>query len=240
MNKTLASFLVSALLLPAAALATDFEGTMTIKMSQSGAAGKGAGAEQQLNCSLKGGLTRTEIGAQGQGFGVIMDSAKHQMTILMTQQHMYMVRAMPTPTAAAAGSGTDRASGPALEKTGVTEKILGYDCTKYVMNDKDRSTELWLTGDIGQFMGFGSGAPMGGRGGPAPQGWEELVQGKEFFPMRVISTKGGKEVSRFEVTAVEKKSLPDDLFTVPAGWQDMGAMMRGMQLPPGVRIPGAN
>lgn len=239
MNKTLARFLVSALFLPAAVLAADFEGTVSVKMSgREAAAGKGGGAEQQMNFSLKGGLMRVDTGAQGQNIGVIMDSAKQQMTLLMGQQHMYMVRAIPTP--AAAGSGTDKAGGAALEKTGVTEKILGYDCAKYVMKDNARTTELWLTGDLGQFMGLGGGGPMGRRGGgPAPQGWEDLLQGKNFFPMRVVSTEGGKEVGRFEVTAVEKKSLPDTLFTVPDGWQDMSAMMRGMPMPGG-RPPGGN
>jgi hypothetical protein len=49
--------------------------------------------------------------------------------------------------------------------------------------------------------------------------------------MRVVSTEGGKEVGRLEVTAVEKKSLPDTLFAVPAGWRDIGAMMGGRGMP---------
>jgi hypothetical protein len=151
--------------------------------------------------------------------------------MLMAQQHMYMVRSLPAP-AAAAGNTAEKAGSATLEKTGTTEKILGYDCVKYLVKDKNTTTELWLTEQLGAFMGFATGGPMGRRGSaPAAPGWEEALKGKDFFPMRVVSTEGGKEVGRIEVTAVEKKSLPDSLFTVPDGWQDMGAMMRGMGAP---------
>jgi hypothetical protein len=241
MKKPFLSFLLGTLLIPAAALAADFEGTVTMKMSGKEAAGKGSGSDATMNLSLKGGLTRVNVDARGSGIGVIMDPSKQQMTILMEQQRAYMVQPLPAATVTAAVS--DKASGMTLEKSGQTEKILGYDCTKYVAQDKAKNqiTELWVTEELGAFMGFGGGGgPMGGRGGPAPQGWETLLQGKNFFPMRVISTANGKEVGRVEVTAVDKKSLPDSLFTVPDGWRDLSAMMRGMGGLPGGRPPGGN
>lgn len=236
MHKLLSSLLLSALLAPAALFAANFEGTVTMKMSGREAAAKGSrNGAAEMNLSLKGGLTRVEVNGQGQSMGVIMDPAKQQMTILMTQQRMYMVRSLPTAKAVANAAGKGGGD-VTLEKTDATEKILGYNCVKYLVKDKNTTTELWLTEELGSFMGFGGGNPMGGRSGAAaPQGWEEALQGKSFFPMRVVSTEGGKEVGRVEVTAVDQKSLPDSLFTVPEGWQDMAAMMRGM---PAGMIPG--
>ncbi len=245
MKKLLVLSLACALLAPAALSAADFEGTVSMKMSGREAAAKGGGAV--MNFSLKGGLTRMDMDAQGMSVGVIMDPAKQQMTMLMVQQHMYMIRPMATPEAPA-GTSAGKAPEMTLEKTSTTEKILGYECVKYVAkDDKGKSTELWLTDQLGSFMGFGSGGgPMGrrGGGGPMPQGWEQLLQGKSLFPMRVVSLDAGQEVGRMEVTAVEKKSMPDSLFTVPADWQDMSAMMRGMGapggMPPGMPPRGGN
>ena len=135
----------------------------------------------------------------------ITDPAKQQMTILMTDQRMYMVRPIPAVSANASAGGAGKASGATLEKTGITEKIQGYDCTKYVVKDGNRTTEMWVTDQLGAFPGIGGGNPMaGGRGGPPPSSaWEEALKGKGFFPMRVSLLLDGKEVGRIEVILVE-------------------------------------
>jgi hypothetical protein len=146
---------------------------------------------------------------------------------------------------------------PTLEKIDGTEKILGYDCGLYVVKRKDSTTQLWLTEQLGAFVGFGldagkgskSSAPMsppspGGAPGRAsasnPNSWESLVAGKNLFPLRVITIiTEGQETSRLEAAGVEKKSLSDSDFAPPAGWEkfDMGSMMRSM-LPPPPPFPG--
>jgi hypothetical protein len=80
-------------------------------------------------------------------------------------------------------------------------------------------------------MGLGGGSPFGGtRGGSGlAQAWEAAFVGKNFFPLRVVSqNSSGKEITRMEATAVEKKSIPDSEFAPPDGFKkfDMGAMMR--------------
>ena len=183
MKKLLVLSLACALLAPAALSAADFEGTVSMKMSGREAAAKGGGAV--MNFSLKGGLTRMDMDAQGMSVGVIMDPAKQQMTMLMVQQHMYMIRPMATPEAPA-GTSAGKAPEMTLEKTSTTEKILGYECVKYVAkDDKGKSTELWLTDQLGSFMGFGSG----GRPDGAPRRWRThaaglgaIAAGQEPFP----------------------------------------------------------
>jgi hypothetical protein len=89
---------------------------------------------------------------------------------------------------------------------------------------------MWLAEGLGTFMAFNQN-PMGGaRGGSTPPAWERALAGKELFPLRVAGKdKAGKESFRMEVTAIEKTSLPDSMFTPPAGYQklDMGGMMKG-------------
>jgi len=152
---------------------------------------------------------------------------------------MYMT--LPMPTGAAAAQKGGKAQDVKLEKTGETEKILGYLATKFLSTHDGTTTELWLAEGLGTFFAPSSANnPMGGgRGsGPAPQGWERALAGKELFPLRVVGkNKSGKETFRMETTSIEKHSLPDTLFAPPAGYQKfdmggMGGMMKGM-------LPGA-
>lgn len=219
-------FVAGLLLAPAALLAASFEGKVSFKMTS------GRGKPAEMTQSIKGDKIRMEMpGQKGMG-GMIMDTTKREMTMIMDEQKSYMVMAVPQAAIDAAANRNDDVK---LEKTGETEKILGHTATKYIMTDKNNAvTELWLAEGLGSFMGFNKN-PMGKGRGSAPPAWERALEGKELFPLRVVGKdKGGKENFRMEVTAIDKKSLPDSLFAPPEGYKkfDMGAMMKGM-------IPGA-
>ncbi len=237
--KTLTSLIAAiVLVVPVALKAAAFEGKVTMTMSDA------KGGSHPMVFSLKQGLSRMDMDAgQGNVAGVIMNVAKREMTILMPQQKMYMVREMPAP------SDTPQAdekpnSDVTLEKTGEHEKILGYDTTKFIAKSKDGATEMWLTDQLGTFMGLGSGGGPGGAFGgrkarnSSEQAWEKALMGKDWFPLRVVTkNKKDKETFRMEATAIDKTSLPDSVFAPPADYQkfDMGNMFRGM-IPGG--IPG--
>ncbi len=235
--KKLLPLLVS-LLVPVAALAVGFEGKVTMKMIGP------KGAPPAMTFSLKEGFSRIDMtGSEGRNAAVIFNSAKQEMTILMVDQKMYMTQAIPKPASAAAAAGVaEGAAGTAVEVTTTKEKILGYDCVKYVAQTKEGISEIWVTDQLGAFLGFGGGAAMGGgRRGPgasasASQGWEQALAGKGVFPLRVVTTAGGKETFRLEATKVEKTSLPDSAFSAPADFRNLSEMMRGMGMPGG--IPG--
>ncbi len=155
----------------------------------------------------------------------------------------------PIPPATATGTAaTANTPETTVEKTSVTEKILGYDCVKYISKSKKTTTEIWVTEQLGSFAGLGAGNPMGGgmgrgRGAAANatgQAWEKALAGLAVFPLRVVSLEGGKESFRMEATAIDKKTLPASTFVAPEGFQDLSAMMRGMGLPPGMKMPGGN
>lgn len=223
MKKSLSTLIVCVALAPVTVTAAGFEGRVAFKMSSA------RGQPQELSYQIKGDKIRVEMPGQKAMGGMIMDLTRKETTMLMDEQKMYMTMAMPEPAAAGQGKKGEDAT---LEKTGEKETILGHAAEKYVATSAEGKTDLWLAEGLGTFMMARGGGPMGGkRGGDAPQAWERALAGKELFPLRVVGhDKDGKESFRMEVTALEKKSLPDTLFTPPAGYQkfDMGGMMKGM------------
>jgi hypothetical protein len=222
-------------LAPAALSAAAFEGRVNFKMTPA------RGQPQEINYAIKDGKFRIEMPGQTQMGGMIMDPVKKEMIVMMDQQRMYMTMAMPDVAAQAEAKAGDTK----LEKTGVTEKILGYTAEKYISTSGDTTTELWLAEGLGTFVGFsgrGPGGRRGGGGGPAPQAWEKALAGKDLFPLRVVSKdKDGKDTFKMEATKIDQQTLPESLFLPPADYQkfDMGNMMRGM-MPGGARPPRNN
>jgi len=215
--------LITVLVAPAALFAASFEGKVNFKMSSP------REKPQEMSYSIKGDKFRMEVGGQTGMGGMIMDTAKKEMITIMDSEKMYMVMAIPDPTTTKGGKQAEAK----LEKTGETEKILGYKAEKYIATAEGVKTEMWLAEGIGSFPAMGGGGGMGKRKG-APQGWERALAGKELFPLRVVGLdKAGKETFRMETTAINKQSLPDSLFTPPAGYKKfdmggMGEMMKGM------------
>ncbi len=252
MKKLSALLIGSVLLFPHSLAAEAFEGKVTMKITDS--SGK---AVPPLTFNLKEGFSRIDMEAgPGMTAGMIMDLNKKEMTILIPQQKMYMVQPLTLAAAASTAGVPDTTAEVSFEKAPDTEKILGYDCVKFIAKTKDSTTEIWTTDQLGTFlgMGMGGGGPMGGmmggrRGGPAGAGsqpWAQALAGKNFFPLRVVThNASGKETTRMEVTAIEKQSLPASLFAPPAGWQNLSDMMKNMgggmpagMMPPG--MPGGN
>jgi hypothetical protein len=219
------------LLASPALLAASFEGKVNFKISSA------REKAQELSYQMKHDKIRMELAGQKQMGGMIMDLGKRETLMIMEEQRMYMVMAMPDVAAQAAEAKEEDVK---LEKTGKKETILGYTAEQYLATTKGQKTELWLAEGLGTFMSMPDGNPMGGGrkggGSGASRAWERALAGKELFPLRVVGLdQAGKESFRMEVTAIEKKSLPDSLFSPPDGYQkfDMGGMMQGMM--PGKR-----
>lgn len=223
------AFIAAVITTSAALTAASFEGTVRMKMSQP------RGEPFEMTYRVKEGFMRTEVQAGEGVVATIMDLGKQEMIVLMPEQKMYMVHSLAAASAAAEKAG--RGDDATFEKTGETEKILGYDCVKYISTTKDQISDVWVTEELGGFAGLGSaaGGGKGGRGKTQAAAWEKALMGKDVFPLRVVSrNRKGVEQLRMEVIAVEKGAQPAALFAPPAGYQkfDMGSMMRGM-------LPGA-
>jgi hypothetical protein len=182
---------------------------------------------------MKGGLTRMEIEAgKGRTAVMLLDLAKHEMTMLIPEQKMFMVHPLPDPAApAAAGQGP--AVQPDVQRTGEYETILGHKCEKIVVKSHDATAEIWGAEGMGVFMNPGMGGPMG-RGRAAPRSaWETELAGRGFFPLRVVvHDDSGKQTMKMEATEIDPSTPDDSLFVPPADYQkfEMPAMpgMGGM------------
>jgi len=230
MKSFLRLLVAGVLLAPAALLAASFEGKISYKLTSP------REKVMEMHQSIKGDKMRTEMPGAKEGGSMILDAKKKEMIMLMDSQKMYMTMQIPEGSDVTGG----RADDVKIEKTNVTEKILGYTATKYIATHDTTKSEMWLAEGIGTFMGMGNNSSGGGGGGlfggrkkadSGAKSWEKALAGKDLFPLRVVELdKAGKERFRMEVTAIKKESLPDSLFTPPADYQkfDMGGMMKGL------------
>jgi hypothetical protein len=230
MNLLLRFLAVSCLLTAAHSFAADaFEGKVTLTLTNE------KGRSQAMDYTMKGQKMRIDVNSEGHNATIIMDMAKLETMILMPQQQMYMVM----PIKQAVDKAMDQAEksgamGGDVQRTGKTDKILGYTAEQIIVTDKDKGTvtEVWFAPDLGMFMGLGGGNPMAGRRGnsAAAAKWEEALKGRGGFPLRVVShDASGKQAFKMEATKIDPSPQPDALFNPPDGYKkftmpDFGGM----------------
>jgi Domain of unknown function (DUF4412) len=218
---------VGCLLTSAHAFAADaFEGKVTLTMTNE------KGRSQALDYTMKGQKMRMDVNTEGHSATMIMDLAKLEMMMMMPEQRMYMVMPMKQAVNKAMDQAEQKGGANAdIQRTGKTDKILGYDVEQILVTDKEKGTvtEIWLAPDLGMFMGMGGG--MGGRrGGAAAAKWEEALKGHGGFPLRVLTRDPkGNQTFKMEATKIDPSSQPDDLFNPPDGYRkfvmpDMGGL----------------
>ncbi len=131
---------------------------------------------------------------------------------------------------------------PKVTKTGKTDTVAGHKCENWDIEEaeKHQKMEICVADEGASWFHIPFTNP------PANMAWAgELMDGKHF-PLRAITyDSSGAERSRVEVTRIDKKSLEDSLFEVPAGYtqvdleQLFAAPGLGMPggAPPGVMVP---
>lgn len=115
----------------------------------------------------------------------------------------------------------------AIKKTGKTKKILGYRCDQYVMREEDMETEIWGTKDLrglSSALAKALGEERAGQG----EAWNDELTRLGIYPILANTRIEGKVVESQEVVRIEKRSLPDDLFSLPAGYkkQSVGDILK--------------
>lgn len=190
-----------------------FEGEVDYKITTGDKSG-------DMNYLLKGKKMRMDMDMEGHSQSMIFDMPTRKMLMLMPEQKMYMTMDIPENKQEAAKAKSEGK----FTKTGKTETILGYKCEEWLYESKHGTTSIWAASGLGNFMGMGQKSGMGA------SAWTQMVKSKGLFPLRVTS-KGanGKGEMSMEATKVEKRSLSDSLFEVPAGFKkmespNMGAM----------------
>jgi hypothetical protein len=213
---------------PAVLSAAAFEGKVQMTMTDA----KGRSVPMEL--WVKDGFVRAEMDTgKGEKMAMITDEKKQEMITLMPGQNMYMTIDLKGVAERVAKSSNEGS----FEKTGETQKILGYTCTKYIFKSKDGTSEIWATEDLGKFVGtglFGGGRMGGKRSAASIPAWQKALMEKDLFTLRVVSLNPkGKKQFRLDVVKIEKGPQADALFAPPPGAQkfSFGGMMKGLGLP---------
>lgn len=201
--------------LPAAASAQSgsFEGIITVQVSEAPA----------MQYYVRQGKLRIDAEGQGHKVSSIVDPAAHTVLVVMPEQRMYMAMSVPDSKTVA-----DRADDMELTSTGKSEIVAGHRCEYWRVHrkgdDASKDADVCLASDLGTFM-----QPSGPMHRGAASAWQAALKGRDGFPLKVVQMEGGKPVTRFEVTRIEKKALDASLFEPPAGFRkmDMPAMMGG-------------
>jgi hypothetical protein len=231
-----------ALLLPRAVSAESFQGKVSMTMTTSNGSKE---SSQTITYVMKEGFMKIEMGSAKGQMSSIVDFKNRQMIMIMDQQKMYMVQALPQPTVDQKDAAAAKQLGADVQVTSEKATILGYECTKIISTTPQGTAEVWVTDQLGSFMGISPGGGGGpGRRPQAPQAWESALKGKNFFPLRVVSNVPGKGTFRLDVTSVDKMPIADSEFAPPDGYRklDMGSMLGGALpgLMPGARPSGNN
>lgn len=254
---------------------SSFEGEIGVMIkAPPGRAAKGMPETMNIALLVKDKKFRADIpqfagptGAQVKGFLVVDGTDKKAFAVMDTPEKMAIVFDLnKTGEQLKSFGGGPKAFGqpqaqreekkpPKVTKTGHKDKVAGYECEDWQIENADPNEGGKATMCVAQ-QGF-SWLQIPMMGAPAEYAWAgELLDGTHF-PLRFVGyEKDGKEAGRVEVTKIEKKTLAADQFVVPPGYPQMtldqmfAKMMSGMrigagaggppggvQLPPGVTLP---
>jgi hypothetical protein len=119
-------------------------------------------------------------------------------------------------TTVSASSATP-APAPTVTRTKTRDKIAGYECEVWHVTEGARTIDVCAARGLA-FVGIGLALGSVAR---ATSGWASTVASAGYFPMRAVERHaGGAELWRYEVTRIDKKSIPEAKVSIPAGYAD--------------------
>ena len=183
-----------------------FQGRIRMQLRTTGGAGP---SSQAADYFVKGDRARLELPGVMGGVAMLVASGASRMTLLLMAQRQFAETAMP----GAADVATPPTS-PRITRTGRTESIAGLPCVHVEVAAEGQVADLCLTTALGRLAMNPMDAMGRASGGSA---WVRAL-GADEFPLRVTLPGG---VVGLEVTAVERKRLSADLFSVPLEYSRM-------------------
>jgi hypothetical protein len=160
----------------------------------------------------KGGKLRVDVPEpDGRTAHTIFDPVGPKLTIILDSQHLALQ--MPPPAAVPG----DTTKPPTITRTGKHETVAGYDCEDWEIADEKGNHQSTCVAQGLPFFDFS--ATAGATGGHS---WAEELRDKNAFPLRARDVDAsGKEISRMEVTRIERRPVDDSAFIVPPGFNAM-------------------
>ena len=108
------------------------------------------------------------------------------------------------------------------EKTGEMATIKGYQCEKFVFQDREESnahTEVWMTKDLEVNWGMLAEPWSGGAEAMISSLPTDLIFKEKYFPLKVEVFENNTLTSRMEATEVNESSVARAMVKVPSGVQ---------------------
>lgn len=172
-----------------------------------------------------------------------MEASKQAYTIDFDAAGDDLKKSLPMPPRGG-GAGKPATPPPSIKRTGQKAVVAGIPCEEWeVKQDRDRALVCMAEESASWFK-------MPTKALPDELGFAaEMIDGKHF-PLRVVAFKGEGQEAKIEVKAIEKKTVADSEFQVPAGYTqiDVVQMLKGLGgmgamgaggAPPGMMVPGA-
>jgi hypothetical protein len=221
-----------------------FEGSVTYRMEADG-------STIDMVHYVKDDNIRVELDAGANTMIIITNLDASKQIAIMPERRQWMdLKAMQERMASMMGNAADQTTADEadptdfeIQATGQKETIAGHECEHYIYSTSDGETDVCAAKGLGWYFGNpaggamggmsgGMGAMMGGRGNndrataslpglsnKQREQWQKLYA-DGFFPLKVTH-EGRNGAMSLIVTAIEQKSLADDLFTPPPGYSEM-------------------
>jgi hypothetical protein len=185
---------------------------------------------------LAKGVAGNPLGDKGYA---IFDSGAKKLTIVSDAKKEAILmdlnnsgKALSGLTPGAPGHPGAPATPSKITKTGKTDTVAGYSCEYWDVTSDHKEGTVCMGSDGPSWFTLPT------TGIPAAQAWMgDLLDGKHF-PLRFIgyAKDGTTEENRIEITKIDKKSIDDSSFQVPAGYKtiDLEKMMQGIPGMPAV------
>jgi hypothetical protein len=172
---------------------------------------------------VKGEMVKIAIPAYGENPGTTMIYRRDRrvMWTLVDAEKSYFEILLNADRELGAEEPVRKEPRPALKKTGKSKSILGYPCDQFLVKAGDVETEFWGTKKLGSLAATIQRV-FAGSNGDGGRSWDDEIAKMGYFPVVARTRLEGRVVESSEVTRVEQRKLPADLFDVPPGYKKQG------------------
>ncbi len=119
-----------------------------------------------------------------------------------------------------------------IKRTRKTRRILGYPAEQVIITQAGQKTEIWGTAKL-RNLSVALSSTLGGRQSEPGDGWAGELAKMGIFPLMSSTSIYGKVAESQEVTRIEERILPQEIFEVPATYKEQrpDKMLRSLQQP---------
>jgi hypothetical protein len=193
---------------------TAFEGRViqTVSVPQMG------DEKMEMTMNIKGEkmMINMDMGPMGAMKMFTLNGGK-SMTMIMEQLKQGFEIDIPEDAAKTASATT----APAMKATGKKETINGYAAEEWIASiDENNTMTFWLTSDIDKSLVKAMQTAMKAQNAQSPNSNQaeimKVMTEKGMIAVRTTVTNGGETAAVVDLVKIEKASIPDATFTVPA------------------------